>query len=184
MRGYRYATTLAVLAVVLAACNPQPPKTATEPTAGPSVSPSASPLSLRITGHGTAKAPIRIVQQQGNRKQYQLQASSYESHGSAGKLKALFQSVHVTFYAKDGTIMNADAPRADVNESANTVTLEGGVHARNSAGMTLACDQLVYSRTTEMVHGTGHVVITDPNGMRATGSRFDSDISLTHTTMQ
>ena len=35
-----------------------------------------------------------------------------------------------------------------------------------------------------MLHGTGDVVVTDPKGFRATGSSFDSDISLTHMRMQ
>jgi LPS export ABC transporter protein LptC len=183
MRRYGSGALL-VAAFALAACNPQPPKKTAEPEASAAPSPTPSVLALKITGRGTAREPIRVFQQQGNRKQYELQASAYESHGSSGRLKASFQHVHVTFHSKDGTTMNADAPRATVSEVANTVTLDGGVHARNSTGMTLACDQLIYSRTTERIRGVGHVVITDPNGLRATGSRFDSDISLTHTTMQ
>lgn len=183
MRRDASSVVLGLLVVALAGCNPQAPKSAaTEAPLAPRAKPTA--LSLKITGRGTATEPVRIVQQQGNRKQYQLEARSYEGHGASGRLNALFQTVHATFYANDGTTLSADAPRAVVNESANTVTLDGGVRARNSAGMTLACDQLVYTRATGMIHGTGHVLITDPNGMRATGSRFDSDLTLTHTQMQ
>ena len=35
-----------------------------------------------------------------------------------------------------------------------------------------------------MLHGTGDVVVTDPKGFRATGSSFDSDLSLTHMRMR
>lgn len=178
----RAAGSALALATALAACNPQPPKGAATPTPAPH--PTASALSLKITGRGSAHEPIRMFQQLGNRKQYELQTASYESRGASGKINAILHDVHATFYAKDGTKLTADAPRAVVNQSANTVTLQGGVHAKNSAGMTLACDELVYSRATEMVHGTGNVLITDPNGMRATGSRFDSDLTLTHAQMQ
>lgn len=172
-----------VLCLGLAACNPQPAKSVATPTSS-APNPTPSALSLKITGRGSKHEPIRMFQQLGNRKQYELQTAAYESRGASGKFSAILHTVHATFYEKDGTTLIADAPRAVVDQSANTVTLQGGVHARNSAGMTLACDQLVYSRATEMVHGTGNVVITDPNGMRATGSRFDSDLTLTHAQMQ
>jgi lipopolysaccharide assembly outer membrane protein LptD (OstA) len=80
--------------------------------------------------------------------------------------------------------MVADAPRALVDESANTVTLIDRVHARNSNGMKLQCDRLVYSRDTGMLHGTGNVIITNAKGMSATGNRFDSDVTMTQTRMQ
>jgi len=59
-----------------------------------------------------------------------------------------------------------------------------GVKARTGNGMTLDCDRLVYDRGTQMLHGSGHVAIADPNGFRGTGNSFDSDISLTHYTMK
>ena len=182
MRRSGCAALLGML--VLAACNPQPPKIAATPRASGAPRPTPSPLTLEFSGKGTTKRPIRVIEQEGNRKQYVLQAASYEGKGASGRYKALFQNVQVTFHARDGTTMYADAPRAVVDQSANTVTMQGGVHAHNSAGMTLACDELVYTRTDEKIQGTGHVVITDPQGMTATGSRFTSNIALTNTTMQ
>ncbi|HVA29001.1 MAG TPA: LPS export ABC transporter periplasmic protein LptC [Candidatus Baltobacteraceae bacterium] len=174
---------VALVAVwVLAGCNPKAP--AVEP--GASLNPAATPtgISLKITGNGNAKAPARFVEQKDNRKYYQLLASTFESVGAAGSAVVTFTDAHASFFGKDGSQLDARAPRAVVDQKRNEVTLEGGVHATNSEGMTLACDILTYDRGTEMIHGVGHVVITNKNGFHGTGNRFDSDISLTHTTMR
>ena len=167
---------------LLAACSPVPPKSA--PSASPSSTVKSHGPWLHITGHGTARQPVRIVEQQGNRKQYDLLASSYVSNGAQGSAVATFSNVHVTFFGRNGTTLIASAPRAIVDETENTVTLTDRVHARTNSGMTLVCDWLRYDRVTEMVHGEGNVVITDRRGMRATGNAVDSDISLTRTRMQ
>jgi hypothetical protein len=170
---------------VLAACNPQAPKPAGSPSRAPAQSrPTATPLVLKITGKGTANRPVHLIQQVHNRVDYDLLASSYESKGPQGGARAVFQSARVTFRDRNGGTIAAHAPQAAVDQVANTVTLTNGVHARTSSGMTLECTQLVYDRMTGMLHGTGNVVVTDPKGFRATGSSFDSDISLTHMRMQ
>jgi LPS export ABC transporter protein LptC len=171
-------------AALLAACNPQPPKAPANASPTPGASASATPVPLHITGQGTKERPVRIVQARANQRQYELLAHSYESNGAQGTARATFSNVHVTFYGHDGSSMIADAPRALVDESANTVTLIDRVHARNSNGMKLQCDRLVYSRDTGMLHGTGNVIITNAKGMSATGNRFDSDITMTQTRMQ
>jgi LPS export ABC transporter protein LptC len=178
MRRFAAAVALAFLA----GCNPRVEST---PTPAPSVRPTPTGLLLKISGHGTAAQPVRIVgQQRGNRRQYDLLASSYQSIGTAGNERASFERVHITFYSKDGSTLTADAPQALWNEAANTIELRGGVHAHNSAGETLTSDTLLYDSSSEMVHGTGHVMITSPSGFRATGNRVDSNISLTQTRMQ
>lgn len=177
----RYAAALAVL-IVFSGCNPQAPRNSA--TSTPSPSATASGLALKISGSGTSRQPVRIVSQKDNREQYELLTRSFISNGAQGAARANFRNVHVTFFAKDGTRLVTDAPRAVLDQTANTVTLADGVKARNDAGMTLQCDELVYDRSDEMIHGTGHVIITDKNGLRATGHRFDSDITLTHTQMQ
>ena len=169
-------------ATLLCACNPQVPKDVSTPAASPS--PSASELSLRVTGSGTAKQPVRIVQQKGNGRQYELLARSFVSQGAPGTARASFTSPHVTFYGKNGSKMIADAPRAIVDQNSNIIQLLGCVTAHNSSGMALKCDTLTYDRATEMFHGTGNVLITEQNGFHATGQRIDSDITLTHTQMQ
>jgi hypothetical protein len=171
---------------VAAGCNPQPPKATPSPSAAAAPTPraGASPLVLKITGHGTANRPVHLIQEVHNRIDYDLLASSYESKGPQGAARAVFQQARVTFRDKQGGRIAATAPQAVVDQAANTVTLMNGVHARTSSGMTLECTQLVYDRTTGMLHGTGNVVVTDPKGFRATGSSFDSDISLTHMRMR
>lgn len=180
---------LALLAAIcmpaVAGCNPQAPK----PTPAPSATrvqtrAKATPLVLKITGRGTANRPVHLIQQVHNRVDYDLLASSYESRGPQGGARAIFQDARVTFRDRNGSTIAAKAPQAIVDQAANVVTLTNGVHAHTSSGMTLECTQLVYDRPTGMLHGTGNVVVTDPKGFRATGSRFESDLSLTHIRMQ
>jgi hypothetical protein len=168
--------------LVLCACNPQAPKATPGPAKTAAPVPTAPPL--HITGQGTAARPVRIIQQVHNRVEYELTAKSYESKGAQGKARAVFSDAKVTFHDRNGRTMTAAAPRAIVDETSNTVTLIDGVHATTSTGMTLQSTRLLYDRGTEMLHGTGNVVITDPKGFRGTGSSFDSDISLTHMRMQ
>lgn len=175
----------AIALAAAAGCNPQPPK-ATPPPPTPAARPSsrATPLVLTIRGKGAANRPVHLIQQVHNRVDYDLLASSYESKGPQGGARAVFQDARVTFKDIHGSTIKATAPQAIVDQTANTVTLINGVRARTSAGMTLQCDELVYERAAGTLHGSGNVVVTDPKGFRATGSRFDSDISLTHMRMQ
>ena len=181
----RRSALVFITVAALAACNPKAPNAGTSPppsSGGPT--PSASPVALRISGRGTAKRPVRFVETKNNRKQFEILTRSFQSKGAAGSAVLLYHDVKINFFGKDGSELTATSPEATVDQRANLVQMTGGVHASNSAGMTLQCDTLLYDRTTEMVHGEGNVIITNPNGFRGTGSRFDSDISLTHTTMQ
>jgi Lipopolysaccharide-assembly, LptC-related len=181
----RSGRAIAAIGLLLgAACNPQPPKATPSPSPVARPAATATPLVLKISGQGSAGRPVRLIQQVHNRVEYDLLASSYESIGPAGATRGVFQDARVTFRDKKGSTVTAVAPKAIVDQSANTVTLVDGVHARTSSGMTLECDQLVYERATGMLHGTGNVVVTDPKGFRATGSSFDSDLSLTHMRMR
>jgi hypothetical protein len=173
-----------LVAVCVAACNPQAPKSA--PSPHPHGTPHAknTPLVFVVTGKGTANRPVHVVQQVHNRVNYDLVASSYESKGPQNGMRSVFSDARVTFRDPKGSTIAASAPQAVVDQTANTVTMTGGVAARTAAGMTLHCDELVYRRGNASLHGDGNVVITDPKGFRATGSSFDSDISLTHMRMQ
>jgi hypothetical protein len=168
--------------LALCACNPQAPKSVATPSHGPA-SPAGAPA-LHVSGQGTAAQPVRVIQQIHNRIKYELIASSYESNGRPGKTRAVFQNARVTFHDRNGATMTATAPQAIVDETTNVVTMIGGVRARTGPGMALQCVRLDYDRASEMLHGTGNVVIVDPNGFRGTGSSFDSDISLTHMQMR
>ncbi len=181
----RYAPALAAVWLVAAAgCNPERPKAPPPSASGARTAASATPLVLKITGHGTVARPVHVFKQVHNRIDYDLVASSYESRGSQGRMRSVFQNARVKFRDRQGATITASAPQAVVDESADTVTLLNGVHAHTSSGMTLECTQLVYRRPTGMLHGTGNVVVTDPKGFRATGSSFDSDVSLTHMRMK
>ena len=169
-----------VACIALAACNPR--GTAVQP----SPSPTASIIpSFKFSGQGIAARPVRFVSQtKTNRKQYELLAHSFAGKGKPGQVMGDFQDADIHFFGVDGSRLEAQAPLATLDQATGTVGLEGGVHAKNSTGFTLFCDRLTYDHTTEMIHGEGHVVITDPSGFRATGNRFDSNIALTDTRMQ
>jgi hypothetical protein len=170
-------------ALFAAACNPQPKATPPPTTPTPKANKRA-PIVLDIKGRGTASHPVHLIQEVHNRVDYDLLASSYESKGPQGSARAVFQDARVKFRDQKGSEISATAPQAVVDQTANMVTLLNGVMARSSSGMTLSCTQLVYDRASGMLHGSGNVVVTDPKGFRATGSSFDSDISLTHMRMQ
>ena len=170
---------------LLSACNPAPPPKAT-PMRSAAARPHAArtPLVLTIKGRGSAHRPVHLIQQVHNRIDYDLLASSYESKGAAGAARAVFQDARVTFRDPRGSQVSATAPAAVVDQSNNTVTLMGGVAATNSLGTTLQCRQLTYFRATGMLRGSGDVVVIDPKGFRASGTTFESDLSLTHMRMQ
>lgn len=170
--------------VALAACNPKSPNGGVSPA--PSLSPGVtpSPVALRIIGRGSKKQPVRIIETKANRKQFEIISHSYQSEGAVGAVTVMYNDVNINFFSKDGSTLVATAPHATIDQRTNLVVLTGGVHAHNSAGMTLQCDRLTYDRATEMIHGDGNVVITNPNGFRGTGNHFDSNTSLTNATMQ
>ncbi len=176
---------LAAAAVIaLAACNPKSPNGGVSPS--PSLKPGVtpSPVTLRISGHGSAHRPVRFIETKANRKQFEILTPSFQSKGAAGTATLAYKDVYVTFFGKDGSVLTATAPRATIDQRTNLLVMSGGVHAHNSEGMTLQCDTLSYDRSTEMVHGDGNVVITNPNGFRGTGNHFDSNTALTDATMQ
>ncbi|HEY9086423.1 MAG TPA: LPS export ABC transporter periplasmic protein LptC [Candidatus Tyrphobacter sp.] len=179
----RGLVVLCVATALLCACNPRNPAALRSPSPSPGRHTGCGPW-LHITGYGTAKHPLRFVQQQNNRKQYDLVAHSYESTGAQCSAIATFFTVHVTFFGNDGTRLIAVAPQAIVDEAANTITLTGRVHAKTDSGMTLDCDRLTYDQRAQMVHGEGHVVMMNAHGARATGNRVDSDVTLTRAEMR
>jgi hypothetical protein len=172
----------AAVSTALSGCNPQPPKASPTPSVRASTTP--TPLALHITGQGTAKQPVRVLWSRHNHIDAQIIASSFESKGPEARTHAVFHDAHATFHGRKGEQLQATAPQAILDQTTNQITLLDGVHARSATGMTLECTQLVYDRTSQMLDGTGNVVVTDPKGFRATGSSFTSDISLTHVKMK
>ena len=179
----KFIGMLVLAAAALSACNPQP---AGRPAPTPSPAPAGVPP-LKITGRGTAHAPVRTFEQSGNRKVYELLARSYVSHSAHDVAQAKFQQATVTFYDKDGTSLTAQAPQASVDERTKQVALTGGVHARTTTGATLTCDNLTYDRGSGLLTGNGNVRMTaDQDGSHEvlTGNTFTSDIKLTHMVMK
>jgi len=174
----RVKSALALGAALLAGCNPQPPK-----NLAPRPSPTVQGVPpLKITGQGTASAPVRTFEQSGNRKLYELLARSYVSRSAQNTAQATFHEATVTFFDKDGTSLTAQAPQAAVDERTKRVTLTGGVQAHTSTGATLTCDRLIYNRQTNQLNGDGNVRMTAvQNGSQEvlTGNTFTSDINLT-----
>jgi hypothetical protein len=171
----------AACAAVLAGCNPQAPKTAKTPAPAHQA---PTPLPLHITGQGTIHRPVRLIQQIQNRVEYELVTNSYESTGAQGRELAVARDATITFHDRKGITLTARAPQAILDEKANTITLLNDVHGRTSSGITLTCDRLVYDRKAQLFHGYGNVVIINANGFRGTGSKFDSDVALSHVRMQ
>lgn len=175
--------SLVVVAMACAACNPTTPESK-HAVSQPSARASAALPPLHFTGHGTARHPIRIVQLDGKRTLYELLAHRLTGSESAKATISYLDDVQITFFARNGSQLRAKAPHATVDEGAGTLTLLGGVHARTATGLLLQCDTLRYSRGANALHGEGHVVMTDPQGLRATGTRFDSDLSFTNVRMR
>ncbi len=177
---------LGLAALLLAGCNPQP-EHRIDASAGPSSTPTGLPP-LRIVGRGTARQPVRVIGQQSDgRKTYELIARSYESRSAQNVTEATFQQTKVTFYDKDGTKLQAQAPQARIDDRRKQVILSGGVHATTSTGVTLVCDRLVYDDASGLLHGTGNVRITGTQGGEQqvlTGNTFTSDVKLTRMTMK
>jgi hypothetical protein len=178
----RRVLPLGACVAILGGCNPQAPRSVKTPHPA-HVHPATAPP-LRITGQGTEGRPVRLIQQNQNRIEYELVTKSYESSGAQGRELALARDATITFHDRKGITLTARAPKAILDERANTITLVDDVHARTSSGVTLTCDRLVYDRTEQLFHGYGNVVLVNANGFRGTGSKFDSDVSLSHVRMQ
>ena len=171
----------ALALLLAAACNPAP-RTAPRATASPAPASEATGLPpLRIRGSGTAHHPVRIVAAHGNRRLYELLARSEEARSSSAIAQAIFHVTRVTFYARDGSVLNATAPTAFVDDRRKQVILDGGVHATTTGGITLKCDRLTYNGTNGTIHGEGNVTVSGMQGgtqTTLTGSSFDSDVNL------
>ena len=168
--------------LTLSACSSQKAAqtSQTTPRAQPSPSASAFPK-LHIQSRGSASQPVSIVQQIGNRRVYELVARSSDSTmQSQTNSKGVFRQTRVTFYSADGSSLTGAAPIATIDTAAETVTLQGGVHAKSSDGVALDCDQLQYERRTGELIGTGNVHVVNPTGEALTGGSFRSDLRLSH----
>ncbi|MBV8727090.1 MAG: hypothetical protein JO233_04835 [Candidatus Eremiobacteraeota bacterium] len=173
--------SVAACALVLASCASRHAAQTTQAVSvQPSPTASAFPK-LHIQSRGSASQPVSIIQQIGNRKVYELVARSSDSTlQSQTNSKGLFRQARVTFYSADGSSLTGAAPLATIDTAAETVTLEGGVHAKSSDGVALDCDRLQYERKTGQLLGSGNVHVVNPSGEALTGGSFRSDLRLLH----
>ena len=96
---------------ILAACNPKAPTTASpSPSLEPNVMP--TPVSLRVSGHGTKTRPVRFIETKENRKQFEILTHSFQSKGAAGTATLVYNDVNINFFGKDGSVLSATAPQA------------------------------------------------------------------------
>ena len=181
--SFRTALFAAAAMAALSAC-----AHSAQPSAAPvSPSPAATSSIPPITVHsrGNARQPVRITQQEGNRRIYELLARSSESTmQSQSQFRSTFSQTHVTFFTADGGTLTGDAPLATIDKASNSVTMQGGVRGKTSEGVVLNCDQLVYERKTGTLHGTGNVHIVSKEGYALSGGSFTSDLKLTHVHME
>lgn len=181
------AWALAAALAACSACTPHPAQQAgrATPAPAPSTRASAGLPPITVRSKGNAQRPVRIVQQQGNRKIYELIARSTESTmQSQSDFRGTFSDTHVTFYGTDGSNLVGSAPVTAIDKAKQTVIMRGGVHAKNSEGITLQCEQLEYNRGTGKLHGTGNVHIVSSQGYTLSGSSFTSDLKLTQVHME
>ena len=147
--------------------------------------PAQGPGPARLPGKARQAIPyVSSARASDNRVEYELLADRAESVARWAARASSFASARITFHDKNGTTLDASAPEAVYDQALNTLTLQGGARAHAQNGMALQCDDSQYDHAGQMLHGRGHVAITDPKGFRGTGNSFDSDISLTHYRMQ
>ncbi len=171
-------------AALLAACAGNGNRTAAEPTPSPAATATAGsavatslPLSAHSERAGSQYYYFTVKKE--NRTLYQIRADANDSERSAsGDARSEFVNPHITFFEKAGSKLVADAPKAVAEESTQTVTLSGGVHARTSDGTKLSSDVLVYNKRTERVRADGNVVISRPGGEEIRGPHVDADLTL------
>jgi hypothetical protein len=172
MRSFALCCVLA-----LVSCGGGKPSPAATPSAAPSAEGSAVPI--RITDPHVPSKYIYLSLQKKNRRVYTVRADSNVSiRLSQGSGHSDFVRPHVTFYQHRGTLI-ADSPHARVEERDRSILMDGGVHARNSEGMTLQSDTLRYDDGAETLHGDGNVVIVTAQGEQLRGRHFDYDLRTT-----
>jgi len=147
MRTARLVAFAAIWA--LCACNPQPPKTAAAPQASARPRSNTSPLTLVVTGRAPPNGPFTSFSKS-TTESITICLQAHTRAGPQNDMRSIFRNARVTFSDPRGSKITASAPEAVVDQTADAVTLLGGVVARSAAGMTLHCDRLVYRRRRDL----------------------------------
>jgi hypothetical protein len=148
----------------------------TAPMSTPSPSASNSP---ELTGEIEGPAIMGVDPKTGRllwkAKAKSMQASS-ESSGGAG----VMHSAIVTLYQHGEAEALVRAPLVSGNTGKKTISASGGVTVHSLVPSQIAdarCDNMVWSADTNVMVGTGHVVIKVP-GTTETGPSFKADTKL------
>jgi LPS export ABC transporter protein LptC len=173
LRPAERLTAAALLALLLGACASRQ-----APAAAPSPSALGSPFtgSYHIHGHGSAAAPVKVVDSVAGRPVYVLKAT--DVYYSTDSLRGLFENDAIYFYKGSEVRLHVAAPTAQVNMHTYDFSLSGGVDARSALGVTLTCDDMTYSGTTQLLTATGHVRAVDAQGDVLTGDKAVADLDL------
>ncbi len=140
-------------------------------SATPAPAPTATIVPVTLRSKKVGSHYIYLTKQKDNRKVYVLRADSETGQYFGDNTgRSDFVRPHVTFYAKDGSRIVADAPAGTLVEKDKTVNMSGGVHARTEDGKTLASDTMRYNDLTETLYGDGNVVVTTAQGERLEGN--------------
>ena len=184
MRSLARRAAYVLAAALLAGCtsrSPAPSATASPPLK-PKVTP--TPVVIKVKSNRVGQHYVYLTEQKGNRIVYVLRADSTAAvRFSVGSGHSTFARPHIVFHQPGSKTLTADSPVATVDEKTKSVVMSGGVHARTENGVTLTCDQLRYDDASEMIHGTGHVLLTMPEGERLSGDTIDADSRLDHVRM-
>jgi lipopolysaccharide assembly outer membrane protein LptD (OstA) len=160
------------------------PNGGSSPAPAPPAKPTATPLAIKVKSHRVGQHYVYLTEQKNDRVVYVLRADSTQAERlAAGTAHSTFVRPHITFHQPGGRTLVAESPVATVDEETKSVVMSGGVHARTHDGLTLTCDELRYEDATERIHGTGHVVLTTPQGERLSGDVIDADSKLDHVQM-
>ena len=172
----RGAGAWAVLVAFVAGCAPGGsvhPAASPRPSLSRSAAPPTAPP-VNFQGHRVGSRYVYATKQKGTHKVYVLRADTVNAvYNGTSTGRSNFTNPHVTFYGDGAKELIADAPAGTVVEKDKTVVMTGGVHARNQDGMTLVSDTLRYDDESQVVHGTGHVVVDFPHGEQLQGETVD-----------
>jgi len=141
--------------------------------------PTAPPIDFQ--GRRIGSRYVYATKRKGTKQVYVLRADTVNAvYNGTATGRSAFTNPHVVFYGDAGKRLHADAPAGTVQEKDKTVVMTGGVRARTDDGMTLRSDVLRYDDETQVVHGTGHVVVTFPQGEELQGETVDWNLRDGH----
>lgn len=79
------------------------------------------------------------------------------------KNKALFEGVHLTFYASDGRVMHMDSQQGELNTETRNMIVRGDVRGRSSDGLQFFTSSLNYFDARREIETHAPVKIVAPN---------------------